>query len=122
MLSCGSVDELHVLECIILLSTHWRCLDIRYTVSSQYHRHFQQWHATRVVVASSLNSSSLVKFPKKIKKKAEGGEFNEVWQSEYIFVHNGDMSKEYRLRLHFHTKHGAKYANLSKKINKKSKN
>ncbi|XP_053241264.1 EPM2A-interacting protein 1-like [Podarcis raffonei] len=62
---------------------------------------------------------------KKRKVDAEGRQFQERWESEYMFVINGDkpvclicyeavaVMKEYNLRRHFETKHGAKFANLS---------
>ncbi|KAJ1125806.1 hypothetical protein NDU88_004224 [Pleurodeles waltl] len=65
------------------------------------------------------------KMSKKRKVDAEGRQFQERWESEYMFVINGDkpvclicyeavaVMKEYNLRRHFETKHGAKFANLS---------
>ncbi|XP_063788777.1 general transcription factor II-I repeat domain-containing protein 2-like [Pseudophryne corroboree] len=62
---------------------------------------------------------------KKRKVDAEGRQFQERWESEYMFVINGDkpvclicyeavaVMKEYNLRRHFETKHGAKFANFS---------
>lgn len=62
---------------------------------------------------------------KKRKVDAEGRQFNERWESKYMFVLNEDkpvclicyeavaVMKEYNLRRHFETKHGAKYANLN---------
>ncbi|KAJ8394068.1 hypothetical protein AAFF_G00054120 [Aldrovandia affinis] len=62
---------------------------------------------------------------KKRKIDAEGRQFNERWESEYMFVLKGEkpvcllcyeavsVMKEYNLRRHFDTKHGAKYANFS---------
>uniref|UniRef100_A0A8C5M3G8 SPIN-DOC-like zinc-finger domain-containing protein n=1 Tax=Leptobrachium leishanense TaxID=445787 RepID=A0A8C5M3G8_9ANUR len=61
----------------------------------------------------------------KRKVDAEGRQFQERWESEYMFVINGDkpvclicyeavaVMKEYNLRRNFETKHGAKFANLS---------
>lgn len=62
---------------------------------------------------------------KKRKIDAEGRLFQERWENEYMFVLSGNrpvclicqeavaVLKEYNLRRHFETKHGAKYANLS---------
>lgn len=62
---------------------------------------------------------------KKRKIDAEGRQFKERWESEYMFVLQGEKPvcllcgeavsamKEYNLRRHFDTKHGAKYANSS---------
>ena len=62
---------------------------------------------------------------RKRKVDADGRQFQERWESEYLFVLQGEkpvcllcyeavsVVKEYNLRRHFDTKHGAKYAKFS---------
>ena len=62
---------------------------------------------------------------KKRKIDAQGRQFHERWENEYLFVLQGEnpvclvcyevvsVVKEYNLRRHFETKHGAKYAQFS---------
>ncbi|XP_066445082.1 general transcription factor II-I repeat domain-containing protein 2-like [Eleutherodactylus coqui] len=61
----------------------------------------------------------------KRKIDAEGRQFNEKWESEYLFVLQGEkplcllcheavsVLKEYNIRRHFETKHGTKYGKYS---------
>ncbi|XP_045678765.1 general transcription factor II-I repeat domain-containing protein 2-like isoform X1 [Phyllostomus hastatus] len=61
----------------------------------------------------------------KRKIDAEGRQFNDRWESEYMFVFQGEnpvcllcyetisVIKEYNVRRHFETKHGTKYAKFS---------
>lgn len=63
---------------------------------------------------------------KKRKVDADGKLFQERWEGEYLFVLQGERQvcllcyeavsvvKEYNLRRHFDTKHGAKYGKASR--------
>ena len=65
------------------------------------------------------------KMSRKRKVDADGRLFQERWEGEYLFVLQGErpvcllcyeavsVVKEYNLRRHFDTKHGAKYAKAS---------